>query len=142
MLSSSLQGMTTVTAFNMQEKLAEDYKQASEVPTTILLAFGRRRSTKKCAGYACRRSPGIYNNLPVYHVVTRSGTDSREMQLFQRRRFCVLFLGQLNIIMTGLSCSEETTWCDGGGRIRVCPGNHLLGLLPHLLRYGLATAIT
>lgn len=31
LLSSSLQGMTTVTAFNMQEKLAEDYKQASEV---------------------------------------------------------------------------------------------------------------
>ncbi|CAM9703395.1 unnamed protein product, partial [Scytosiphon promiscuus] len=30
LLSSSLQGMTTVTAFNMQEKLAEDYKNASE----------------------------------------------------------------------------------------------------------------
>ncbi|CAN0564892.1 unnamed protein product, partial [Ectocarpus sp. 12 AP-2014] len=30
LLSSSLQGMTTVTAFNMQEKLAQDYKQASE----------------------------------------------------------------------------------------------------------------
>ncbi|CAN0241503.1 unnamed protein product, partial [Hapterophycus canaliculatus] len=30
LLSSSLQGMTTVTAFNMQEKLAEDYKKASE----------------------------------------------------------------------------------------------------------------
>ena len=35
LLSSSLQGMTTVTAFNMQEKLAEDYKQASEVCTTF-----------------------------------------------------------------------------------------------------------
>ena len=31
LLSSALQGMTTVTAFNMQEKLAEDYRQASEV---------------------------------------------------------------------------------------------------------------
>ncbi|CAM9424479.1 unnamed protein product [Ascophyllum nodosum] len=30
LLSSSLQGMTTVTAFNMQEKLADDYRQASE----------------------------------------------------------------------------------------------------------------
>ncbi|CAM9323517.1 unnamed protein product [Pylaiella littoralis] len=30
LLSSSLQGMTTVTAFNMQEKLAQDYKEASE----------------------------------------------------------------------------------------------------------------
>ncbi|CBJ28571.1 conserved unknown protein [Ectocarpus siliculosus] len=30
LLSSSLQGMTTVTAFNLQEKLAQDYKQASE----------------------------------------------------------------------------------------------------------------
>ncbi|CAM9636069.1 unnamed protein product, partial [Ectocarpus sp. 4 AP-2014] len=30
LLSSSLQGMTTVTAFNVQEKLAEDCKQASE----------------------------------------------------------------------------------------------------------------
>lgn len=32
LLSSSLQGMTTVTAFNMQDKLAADYKTASEVP--------------------------------------------------------------------------------------------------------------
>lgn len=39
LLSSSLQGMTTVTAFNMQDKLAEDYKQASEV---------MRRETWKC----------------------------------------------------------------------------------------------
>lgn len=31
LLSSALQGITTVTAFNMQEKLSEDYKKASEV---------------------------------------------------------------------------------------------------------------
>jgi len=31
LLSSSLQSMTTVTAFNMQDKLASEYRQASEV---------------------------------------------------------------------------------------------------------------
>lgn len=35
LLSSSLQGMATVTAFNMQGRLAEDYKRASEVRTLL-----------------------------------------------------------------------------------------------------------
>lgn len=43
LLSSSLQGMTTVTAFNMQEKLAEDYKQASEV-----MMRGARTAVSAC----------------------------------------------------------------------------------------------
>ena len=38
LLSSSLQGMTTFAAFNMQEKLADDYRQASEVIISIILS--------------------------------------------------------------------------------------------------------
>ena len=34
--------MTTVTAFNMQEKLAEDYKRASEVRTLLFEGSCRR----------------------------------------------------------------------------------------------------
>ena len=41
--------MTTVTAFNMQEKLAEDYKQASEVsPRT-----GRTLMSQSTAADVC-----------------------------------------------------------------------------------------
>ncbi|CAM9424622.1 unnamed protein product [Ascophyllum nodosum] len=46
LLSSSLQGMTTVTAFNMQEKLADDYRQASET------SLGARKKRGLIAGAA------------------------------------------------------------------------------------------
>ncbi|CAM9323468.1 unnamed protein product [Pylaiella littoralis] len=53
LLSSSLQGMTTVTAFNMQEKLAQDYKEASES------SLGDRQKRGVVSGAAFGYSQGI-----------------------------------------------------------------------------------
>eukprot|EP00752_Nemacystus_decipiens_P011582 g10286.t1 len=53
LLSSALQGMTTVTAFNMQEKLAEDYKKASEA------SLDARRKRGLIDGAAFGYSQGI-----------------------------------------------------------------------------------
>lgn len=36
LLSSSLQGIATVTALNLQEKLADEYRQASEVGAGVI----------------------------------------------------------------------------------------------------------
>ncbi|CAM9784749.1 unnamed protein product, partial [Ectocarpus sp. 12 AP-2014] len=53
LLSSALQGMSTVTAFNMQERLAADYKQASEG------SLDARRKRGLIAGAAFGYSQGI-----------------------------------------------------------------------------------
>ncbi len=47
LLSSALQGMTTVTAFNMQGKLTEDYRKASEVFSSRSEAS---QATRSCVG--------------------------------------------------------------------------------------------
>ena len=48
--------MTTVTAFNMQDKLAEDYKQASEVFTIIVA----------CGAYLSGYVVWLENEFPIF----------------------------------------------------------------------------
>lgn len=53
MLSAALQGMTTVTAFNMQTKLAKDYGNASEVRHSGMVRILEEGIAKDVAPTVC-----------------------------------------------------------------------------------------